>query len=174
MKYVHDPIGSTDFKYWEASVLADFSEEDIKRGAKRAEDWKGFMGLGDFRGLCRKERNHLSHSQFKALPHKAMEGNEIQLDYENEKGARIMSGGINKVIIIGNVGNDPEVKRIDNGNAVANFSIATSETWKDKDSGQKQEKTEWHRIVVWGRLAEIIEQYVKKGLKTLFGRQATD
>jgi len=85
-----------------------------------------------------------------------------------------MSGGINKVIIIGNVGNDPEVKRIDNGNAVANFSIATSETWKDKDSGQKQEKTEWHRIVVWGRLAEIIEQYVKKRLKTLFGRQATD
>ena len=76
-----------------------------------------------------------------------------------------MSGGINKVIIIGNVGNDPEVKRIDNGNAVANFSIATSETWKDKDSGQKQEKTEWHRIVVWGRLAEIIEQYVKKGSK---------
>ncbi len=79
MKYVHDPIGSTDFKYWEASVLADFSEQDIQRGAKRAEDWKGFMGLGDFRGLCRKERNHPSHSQFKALPHKAMEGNEIQL-----------------------------------------------------------------------------------------------
>jgi len=79
MKYVHDPIGSTDFKYWEASVLADFSEQDIQRGAKRAEDWKGFMGLGDFRGLCRKERKNPSHSQFKALPHKAMEGNEIQL-----------------------------------------------------------------------------------------------
>lgn len=73
--------------------------------------------------------------------------------------------GVNKAIILGNVGNDPEVKYMPNGNAVANLSIATSETWKDKSTSDKQEKTEWHRIVAFGKLAEIIEKYVKKGSK---------
>lgn len=75
------------------------------------------------------------------------------------------SRGINKVILVGNVGNDPEVRYMPNGNAVANVSIATSETWKDKDSGEQQERTEWHRVVFFNRLAEIVEQYVKKGSK---------
>lgn len=68
----------------------------------------------------------------------------------------------NKVNLIGRLGKDPEIKRLESGQIVANFSIATSETFKDKE-GQKQEKTEWHNIVAWGKLAEIIEKYVKKG-----------
>lgn len=75
------------------------------------------------------------------------------------------SRGVNKVILVGNVGNDPEIRYMPNGNAVANLSIATSETWKDKNSGDQQEKTEWHRVVFFNRLAEIVEQYVKKGSK---------
>lgn len=75
------------------------------------------------------------------------------------------SRGVNKVILVGNVGNDPEVRYMPNGNAVANVSIATSETWKDKNTGDQQEKTEWHRVVFFNRLAEIVEQYVKKGSK---------
>lgn len=75
------------------------------------------------------------------------------------------SRGVNKVILVGNVGNDPEVRYMPNGNAVANISIATSETWKDKGNGEQQEKTEWHRVVFFNRLAEIVEQYVKKGSK---------
>ncbi len=74
-----------------------------------------------------------------------------------------MAGGINKVILIGNLGRDPEVRFTNGGQAVANFSIATSESWTDKSSGQKQEKTEWHRIVVWGKLAELCGEYLKKG-----------
>lgn len=74
-----------------------------------------------------------------------------------------MAGGINKVILIGNLGRDPEVRFTPSGQAVANFSIATSESWTDKSSGQKQEKTEWHRIVVWGKLAELCGEYLKKG-----------
>ena len=62
--------------------------------------------------------------------------------------------GINKVILVGNLGKDPEIRHTPNGQAVANFSIATSESWTDK-GGQKQERTEWHRIVVWGKLAEL-------------------
>ncbi|MFK0573966.1 single-stranded DNA-binding protein [Endozoicomonas sp.] len=73
--------------------------------------------------------------------------------------------GINKVILIGNVGQDPEVRFTPSGMAVANLSIATSEAWKDKNSGQVQEKTEWHRIVIFGKLAEIAQQYMKKGGK---------
>jgi single-strand DNA-binding protein len=73
--------------------------------------------------------------------------------------------GVNKVILVGNVGQDPEVRYMPNGNAVANLSVATSETWKDKNTGDQQEKTEWHRLVFFNRLAEIVEQYVKKGSK---------
>lgn len=75
------------------------------------------------------------------------------------------SRGVNKVILVGNVGNDPEVRYMPNGNAVANISIATSEVWKDKENGEQQEKTEWHRVVFFNRLAEIVEQYIKKGSK---------
>lgn len=74
-----------------------------------------------------------------------------------------MAGGINKVILIGNLGADPEVRFTPSGQAVANFRIATSESWTDKSSGQKQERTEWHRIVVWGKLAELCGEYLKKG-----------
>tara|TARA_B100001057_G_scaffold114213_1_gene112601 strand:- start:253 stop:714 length:462 start_codon:yes stop_codon:yes gene_type:complete len=77
----------------------------------------------------------------------------------------VASRGVNKVILVGNLGNDPEVRYMPNGNAVANVSLATSETWKDKSTGEQQEKTEWHRVVFFNRLAEIIEQYVKKGTK---------
>lgn len=73
--------------------------------------------------------------------------------------------GINKVILIGNVGKDPEQKSLSGGGTVVNINIATSETWKDKSSGQPQEKTEWHRIVFFNRLAEIVAEYVKKGSK---------
>lgn len=75
------------------------------------------------------------------------------------------SRGVNKVILVGNLGNDPEVRYMPNGNAVANVSLATSDTWKDKTTGEQQERTEWHRVVFFNRLAEIVEQYVKKGSK---------
>lgn len=71
--------------------------------------------------------------------------------------------GVNKVIIVGTLGKDPEVRHTTNGNAIANLSVATSEQWTDKQSGQKQEKTEWHRVVIYGKLAEIAGQYLKKG-----------
>ena len=71
--------------------------------------------------------------------------------------------GINKVILIGHLGRDPEVRYMPNGNAVANFSVATSESWKDKQTGENRDKTEWHSIVVFGKLAEIVGEYVKKG-----------
>jgi single-strand DNA-binding protein len=73
-----------------------------------------------------------------------------------------MASGVNKVILIGRLGQDPEVRYTPNGGAVANFSLATNESWTDK-SGQKQERTEWHRIVVWGKMAEICGQYLSKG-----------
>jgi single-strand DNA-binding protein len=76
-----------------------------------------------------------------------------------------MPKGVNKVIILGNVGQDPEAKFTASGTAIANLSIATSESWKDKQSGQQVEKTEWHRVVAFNRLAEIIGEYVKKGSK---------
>lgn len=71
-------------------------------------------------------------------------------------------GSVNKVILLGNLGRDPELKYTPSGSAVANFTIATNETWKDKE-GQKQEHTEWHRVVVWGKLAEICGEYLHKG-----------
>ena len=74
-----------------------------------------------------------------------------------------MARGVNKVILVGNLGRDPEVRYSPNGQAVANVTLATSESWKDKTSGEKQEKTEWHRVVFFGRLAEIAGEYLKKG-----------
>src|SRR5690554_2777014 len=76
-----------------------------------------------------------------------------------------MARGVNKVILIGNVGGDPEVRYMPNGNAVANVTLATSDSWKDKQTGQQQERTEWHRVVFFGRLAEIVGEYVRKGSK---------
>ena len=76
-----------------------------------------------------------------------------------------MARGINKVILVGNVGNEPEMRYMPNGNAVTTVSIATSETWKDKQTGEKQERTEWHRVVFYNRLGEIAGEYVKKGTK---------
>ena len=70
---------------------------------------------------------------------------------------------VNKTILLGRLGQDPEIKYTQSGTAVCNFSIATSEKYTDKNSGQKQEKTEWHRVVVWGKLAELCNQYLKKG-----------
>ena len=74
-----------------------------------------------------------------------------------------MAGGINKVILVGNLGQDPEIRYTADGRPIANFSIATSESWKDKSSGEKREKTEWHRVVVFGKLAEICGEYLSKG-----------
>ncbi len=77
-----------------------------------------------------------------------------------------MAGSVNKVILIGNLGRDPEIRFAQNGNKIANFSIATSESWRDKSSGERKEKTEWHRIVVFSEgLAGIAEKYLKKGSK---------
>ena len=76
-----------------------------------------------------------------------------------------MARGVNKVILIGNLGQDPEVKYMPNGNAVANVTIATSESWKDKNTGEQVDKTEWHRVVFFRRLAEIVGEYLKKGSK---------
>jgi len=73
--------------------------------------------------------------------------------------------GVNKVIIVGNLGNDPEVRYSNNGAAIANISVATSDSWKDKNTGEKQERTEWHRIVMFNRLGEIAGEYLKKGSK---------
>lgn len=69
---------------------------------------------------------------------------------------------VNRVTLVGRLGQDPETKEV-NGTTVANFSIATSETWKDKDSGERKERTEWHRLVAWGRQAEIVGEYLNKG-----------
>ena len=76
-----------------------------------------------------------------------------------------MARGVNKVILVGNVGGDPETKYMPSGGAVTNLSIATSESWKDKQTGQPQERTEWHRVVFFNRLAEIASEYVRKGSK---------
>jgi len=73
-----------------------------------------------------------------------------------------MAGSVNKVILIGHLGSDPEVRFTPGGQAVANFNIATNESWKDKN-GQDQDRTEWHRIVVWGKLAELCKEYLSKG-----------
>ena len=74
-----------------------------------------------------------------------------------------MARGINKVIIVGNLGNDPEMRYMPSGSAIANLSVATTDSWKDKQSGQQQEQTEWHRVVFFNRLAEIAGEYLRKG-----------
>jgi single-strand DNA-binding protein len=74
-----------------------------------------------------------------------------------------MARGVNKVMLIGRLGRDPEVRYLPSGVAIANISLATSEQWKDKNTGEKQEKTEWHRVVFFGRLAEVVGEYLKKG-----------
>ena len=77
-----------------------------------------------------------------------------------------MAGSVNKVILVGNLGADPEVRRLNSGDPVVNFRIATSESWRDKSSGERREKTEWHNIVVFNdQLAKVAEQYLKKGMK---------
>ena len=79
-----------------------------------------------------------------------------------------MGRSVNKVIVVGNLGRDPEIRFMPNGNAVANVSVGTDESYTDKQSGQKVEQTEWHRITAYGKLAEIIQQYLKKGSKVYF------
>jgi single-strand DNA-binding protein len=79
-----------------------------------------------------------------------------------------MARGVNKAIIVGTLGQDPEIRYTANGGAVANISVATNETWKDKATGEAQERTEWHRIVMFGKLAEIAQQYLKKGSQAYF------
>jgi single-strand DNA-binding protein len=77
-----------------------------------------------------------------------------------------MAGSVNKVILVGNLGKDPEVRRLTSGEPVVNLSLATSESWKDKSSGERKEKTEWHRVVIFNKnLAEVAEKYLRKGSK---------
>jgi single-strand DNA-binding protein len=77
-----------------------------------------------------------------------------------------MAGSVNKVILVGNVGKDPEIRRTQDGRPIANLSLATSESWRDKATGEKKEKTEWHRVVIFSEpLCKVVEQYVKKGSK---------
>ena len=79
-----------------------------------------------------------------------------------------MARGVNKAIIVGTLGQDPEVRYTANGSAVANLRVATNESWKDRQTGEQQERTEWHSIVMWGKLAEIAQQYLKKGSQAYF------
>ena len=77
-----------------------------------------------------------------------------------------MAGSVNKVILVGNLGKDPEIRRTQDGRAIANLSVATSESWRDKATGERKEKTEWHRVVIFNEgLAKVAEQYLKKGAK---------
>jgi len=77
-----------------------------------------------------------------------------------------MAGSVNKVILVGNLGRDPEIRSLQDGNRVANLSVATSESWRDKSSGERRERTEWHRVVIFNeRLVEVAEKYLKKGAK---------
>ncbi len=86
-----------------------------------------------------------------------------------------MGRGINKAVILGTLGKDPEIRYASNGNAVVNLSVATNESWRDKQTGEAQEHTEWHRIVIFGKLGEIASQYLKKGAQVYFeGRIKTN
>ena len=85
-----------------------------------------------------------------------------------------MAGSLNKVLLIGRLGNDPEIKQMVNGKNVARLSIATSNTWKDKNTGEKKEKTEWHRVVIFNEgLVNVVQQYVKKGAQVYIEGQLT-
>ena len=86
-----------------------------------------------------------------------------------------MAGSVNKVILIGNLGKDPEIRRTQDGRPIANFSVATSESWRDKKTGERKEKTEWHRVVIFNEgLCRIAEQYLEEGLEGLSRRRAAD
>ena len=86
-----------------------------------------------------------------------------------------MARGVNKVILIGNLGNDPDIRYTASGAAVANISLATTASWRDKESGEQQERTEWHRVVFFSRLAEIVGEYLRKGSKVYIeGRLQTN
>ena len=87
------------------------------------------------------------------------------LNFTNMKSLEDFMAGVNKVIIVGNLGNDPEMRTMPNGEAVANISVATSESWTDKNTGERREVTEWHRIVLYRRQAEVAGQYLRKGSK---------
>ena len=76
-----------------------------------------------------------------------------------------MAGSVNKVILVGNLGRDPEIRTTQSGDKIANLSVATSESWNDRQTGERRERTEWHRVVIFGRVAEIAEQYLRKGSK---------
>ncbi len=77
-----------------------------------------------------------------------------------------MSGSVNKVVLVGNLGRDPEVRHAQDGSKIVNFSVATSETWKDRDTGERKDRTEWHRVVIFNdRLADVAEKYLRKGGK---------
>jgi single-strand DNA-binding protein len=77
-----------------------------------------------------------------------------------------MAGSVNKVILVGNLGRDPEIRSLQDGSKVANLSVATSETWRDRESGERRERTEWHRVVIFNdRLADVAEKYLRKGSK---------
>ena len=85
-----------------------------------------------------------------------------------------MAGSVNKVILLGNLGVDPDIRTMQNGKKVCNLSIATSDTWKDKESGEKKEKTEWHRVVIFNEgLVNVVKQYVKKGAQVYIEGQLT-
>jgi single-strand DNA-binding protein len=91
-------------------------------------------------------------------------------DFRNPFNCReqIMARGINKAVIVGTLGRDPEIRYSSKGNAVVNLSVATNEAWKDRETGEAQERTEWHRIVIFGKLGEIASQYLKKGSQAYF------
>ena len=76
-----------------------------------------------------------------------------------------MAGCVNKVILVGNLGRDPEIRRMTSGDAVANLSLATTKTWNDRQTGEKKERTEWHRVAIFGRTAEVAERFLRKGSK---------
>ena len=85
-----------------------------------------------------------------------------------------MAGSVNKVILVGNLGKDPEIRRTQDGRPIANLSVATSETWRDKNTGERKEKTEWHRVVIFNEgLCKVAEQYLKKGAKVYLEGQLT-
>jgi single-strand DNA-binding protein len=95
----------------------------------------------------------------------ALPGDAAPLGWAEQQES-VMAGSVNKVILVGNLGKDPEIRRTQDGRPIANLSVATSETWRDKNTGERKEKTEWHRVVIFSEgLCRIAEQYLKKGSK---------